>query len=71
MNHRRQHEGKSLASCGTGDEHEGESSASYVTGGEHAAASVSRQHARGEGIGDASFVDANGGDRKLVWQDGK
>jgi hypothetical protein len=35
MWHRRQHEGESPASCGTGGEYEGESPASCITGGEH------------------------------------
>ena len=31
---------------------------------------VSRRHARGEGVGGASLVEANGDGDKSVWQDG-
>ena len=48
VRHRRQHGGESPASCGTG--------------GEHAAASVSRWHARGEGVGGAPLIEASGDD---------
>jgi hypothetical protein len=46
MRHRREHEGESPASCGTG--------------GGYEVASVSRRHARGEGVGGAPLVEARG-----------
>jgi hypothetical protein len=71
VRHRRQHEGETPASCVTGGgEHGGESRASCGAGGKHAAASASWRRARGEGVGGASLIEANGDGDKSVWQDG-